>query len=52
MIFDIKMDKNFRYKTQTVSGGHETVTPVVLIYLLVIPRDNVPIVLTIVAIKK
>ena len=41
IIFDIKMEENFRRKARMVAGGHETTTPSSLTYSSVVSRDSV-----------
>ena len=46
MIFNIKMDKNFRRKACTVAGGHMTEALSLMTYSFVILRDSMRIALT------
>ena len=52
MIFDVKMNKNFRCKAQMVADGHKTETLASITYLSVVSRDSVRIALTIAALNK
>ena len=46
MVFDVKMESNFRRKVRLVAGGHMTETPNVPTYASVISRETVRIALT------
>ena len=39
MIFDVKLDENFRCKTRLVGGGHITTDPSSIMYSSVVSRD-------------
>ena len=52
MIFDIKMNKNFRWKAQMVADGHKTETPASITYSSVVSCDSKRITLTIAAFNK
>ena len=51
MIFDIKMDENFRRKARMVAGGYQTTSPTTLTYSSVVSRDSVRIALTFAALN-
>ena len=51
MIFDIKMNENFRRKARMVAGGHMTETPTSITYSSVVSCDSVRILLTIAALN-
>ena len=51
MIFDIKMNENFRRKARMVAGGHMTETPTSITYLSVVSHDSIRILLTIAALN-
>ena len=46
MIFDVKMEANFRRKARLVAGGHQTDQPSVPTYASVVSRETVRIALT------
>ena len=49
--FDIKMGDNFRRESQTVAGGHMTVSPLSITYSSVVSRDSFRISLKITALN-
>ena len=51
LIFDIKMQENFRQKARFIAGGHMTEIPTKLTYASVVLRDSVRIALTIAALN-
>ena len=46
IIFDVKMEDNFRRKDQMVAGGHNTTTPSSLTYFSFLSQDSVRTALT------
>ena len=52
MIFDVKMNENFRRKARMVADGHKTETPASITYSSVVSRDSVRIALTIAALNE
>ena len=46
VVFDVKMEANFRRKARLVAGGHMTEAPVVSTYASAVSRDTVCITLT------
>ena len=52
MVFDIKLDENFRRKSQVVEGGHTTTAPASSTYSSIVSRESVLIALTIAAINE
>jgi hypothetical protein len=52
LIFDVKMDENFRRKARFVAGGHTTEVPdSIITYASVVSRDSVRLALTIAALN-
>ena len=51
LVFDIKMEGNFRRKARLVAGGHMTETPAVVTCASVVSRETVRIALTIAALN-
>ena len=51
MVFDVKMEANFRRKARLVAGGHMVPDPAVLTYSSVVSRDTVRIALTMAALN-
>ena len=52
MIFDVKMDKNFRRKSRFVAYGHKSKNPAEMTYLSVVSRESVMIALKISALNE
>ena len=51
MVFDIKLDENFRWKARFVADGHKAETHTAINYSTVVSRDSVRICLTIAALN-
>ena len=51
MVFDVKMEENFRRKAQFVAGSHTTETPLTLTYSSIVSRISVRIILLVVALN-
>ena len=51
MVFEIKMENNFRRKARLVAGGHMLDTPPILTYSSVVSRETVRIALTMAALN-
>ena len=51
MIFEIKMENNFRRKARLLAGGHQTEPPAVLTYASVVSRESIRIALTLAALN-
>ena len=49
LVFDVKMDAMFTYKSRMVAGGHVTDVPATLTYASVVSRESVRIALTMAA---
>lgn len=51
LIFDVKLDENFRRKARYVANGHKTTAPPEIMYSTVVARDSVRIILLIAALN-
>ena len=51
IVFDVKMEANFRRKARLVAGGHMVLDPAVLTYSSVVSRDTVRVALTLAALN-